>query len=374
MRKKVIAAGHICLDITPAFPAGVSGTLPPGKLLHVGEVNVHTGGSVANTGLAMKRLGADVRLAGKVGDDAFGRMAADILRQHGSGEGLIVDSGSSTSYSIVIAPQGVDRTFLHHPGANDTFRCNDISDDMLTDAVLFHFGYPPLMRQMWREDGKELRELFCRAKEAGCMTSLDMAAVDPSSEAGQVDWKQLLANVLPFVDFFVPSVEELGYMLDRPLYEQWQKQAAGGDITLALNIQEDVQPLARKCLDLGTRAVLIKCGAPGLYWHTAPRSVFGEMGENAGLCAEAWANKSGFEASYLPKRVLSGTGAGDVSIAAFLCAMLEGEPPEMCVSLAAAAGACCVEEYDALSGLPEMAQLRAKIAAGWPKQHLLRGE
>ena len=35
--------------------------------------DIHTGGSVANTGTAMKLLGADVRLAGMVGDDDFGK-------------------------------------------------------------------------------------------------------------------------------------------------------------------------------------------------------------------------------------------------------------------------------------------------------------
>ena len=62
--QKIISAGHICLDITPVFPAAVSGQpiqdlLRPGKLLHMESADVHTGGSVANTGLALKLLGND---------------------------------------------------------------------------------------------------------------------------------------------------------------------------------------------------------------------------------------------------------------------------------------------------------------------------
>ena len=76
MNKKVIAAGHICLDITPVFHgtnvSRLDDILSPGKLVHVGAPDIHVGGSVSNTGLAMKILGADVSLAGKVGDDAFG--------------------------------------------------------------------------------------------------------------------------------------------------------------------------------------------------------------------------------------------------------------------------------------------------------------
>lgn len=68
-KKKVIAAGHICLDITPMFPdrkvQHPGELLSPGKLLEVGAADVHTGGSVANTGLAMKKLGADGIFDGK---------------------------------------------------------------------------------------------------------------------------------------------------------------------------------------------------------------------------------------------------------------------------------------------------------------------
>ena len=80
MGGKIIAAGHLCLDITPVFPENarsrrVSDLLEPGKLIHTKEATVHTGGSVANTGLALKVLGADVQLMGKVGDDAFGEFS-----------------------------------------------------------------------------------------------------------------------------------------------------------------------------------------------------------------------------------------------------------------------------------------------------------
>ena len=116
MNGKVIAAGHICLDITPVFPAGrVCGKpedlLIPGKLIRMEQADVHTGGSVANTGLALKILGNDVTLLGKVGDDDFGRMIAQILTRYGAG-GLITDPGSSTSYSVVLALPGTDRIFI----------------------------------------------------------------------------------------------------------------------------------------------------------------------------------------------------------------------------------------------------------------------
>ena len=82
-------------------------------------------------------------------------------------------------------------------------------------------------------------------------------------------------------------------------------------------------------------------------------------------CASA--EKADFEKSYVPDEVLSGTGAGDTSIAAFLTAMLEGYTPEKCMQLAAATGACCVAAYDALSGLKPFAELEERIEKGWAK-------
>lgn len=152
MKKKVIAAGHICLDITPVFPEmkaeSLDQVLSPGKLLQMDRADVHTGGAVANTGLAMKKLGADVRLAGKIGKDAFGELILNILKKYDAQEGMTVSEGESTSYSVILAVPGIDRIFLHNPGANDSFCADDISDELLKDAALFHFGYPPLMRSM----------------------------------------------------------------------------------------------------------------------------------------------------------------------------------------------------------------------------------
>ena len=74
-----------------------------------------------------------------------------------------------------------------------------------------------------------------------------------------------------------------------------------------------------------------------------------------------------FERSYIPERILSGTGAGDTSIAAFLTAVLKGCGPEECLHLAAAAGASCVAEYDALSGIGTLRELEEKINRGWKK-------
>ena len=351
-KKQVVAAGHVCLDITPVFPADKVRTpaelLIPGKLLRMEGVDIHTGGSVANTGLAMAFLGADVHLMGKVGDDDFGKMILDILRRHGGDvTGMKIDSDAVTSESVVLALPGQDRMFLHAPGANDTFSLADVNFDVVQNADLFHFGYPPLMRRMYENAGAELVELFRRVKELGLATSLDMAAIDPTSAAAKVNWRKLLTELLPYVDFFLPSIEELCVMLRYPT---------------------DTEPevLAQELLSIGAKVVVIKCGEKGLYYRTA--ADLSGVGGKAELNTSAWKNRQGFQPAFPPEKVCSATGAGDTCIAAFLTAMLEGRDLEDCIRLAAATGASCVEAYDALSGLKSFAELEEKINNGWGKE------
>lgn len=372
MKKKVIIAGHICLDITPVFPdikvRKLTDILSPGKLLQVGEADVHTGGAVANTGLGMKILGADVTLMAKMGKDSFGSMVTGILQGYGADCRMIVSEEESTSYSVVLAVPGIDRIFLHNPGANNHFYAEDVPEELLRQAALFHFGYPSLMRSMYLEEGRELCRLLQRVQAAGAATSLDFAAVDASSEAGRTDWNAVLEKALPYVDFFVPSVEELCFMLDRTRYEEWQSRAAGGDITEILDVERDIKPLADRCLELGAKVLLLKCGVLGMYYRSAHAGAIETISPRLELDVTAWAEKEGFEPSYEPERVLSGTGAGDTSIAAFLAAMLEGKDMKRSVQLAAATGACCVTAYDALSGLQPFEVLEQRIDVGWKKR------
>ena len=419
-KPKVVVAGHICLDITPMFPAGTVHTtrstagsptlqtiLVPGTLTRVDGVDIHAGGVVANTGLAMMLFGMDARLMGKIGKDAFGSMILDLLREraaaygnpHDAGNGMIVSEQTTTSYSVVIAPPACDRIFLHDPGANDDFRLADLDFDTVRSSRLFHFGYPTLMTSMFREGGRELIDMFRAVDSEGVMTSLDLASVDEQTEAARADWKAILQGLLPFVDFFMPSYEELARILDRDSLERLRSRSKGSDIAEILSIDENVAPLAEQAIALGAKVVLIKCGAKGFYYRTADDKALRELADkynspraeivhadtsiantqsraytsaHANTSASAvnlsgWANRAGFEKSYSPEKILSGTGAGDTTIAAFLSAMLQGYPFERCIQLAAATGASCVEAWDALGGLKTFAELEKKIDEDWKK-------
>ena len=370
MKKKVIVAGHICLDITPDIPAKdvrqIGEILQPGKLIHLEGAAVSLGGAVANTGLAMQLFGCDVSLMAKTGNDAFGTMIREALAEHGADDDLIISEKSSTSFTIALAVPGIDRIFLHCPGANDDFSAGDIPYEKAEKADLFHFGYPPLMRKMYENDGAELAGMFERLHRSGVVTSLDLAGVDADAPAGRADWKKILSRTLCFTDIFVPSVEELLFMLDRDRYSTLLDKARGRDLT-ELVTMEDLHALGDFAIKAGAGIVMIKCGARGIYCCTAPEERMSKLCSALELDEAFWCGYEGFEASYKQDSILSGTGAGDTCIAAFLTAVLNREPLETALHLAAAAGALCISAYDSLSGLKPMNEMKEMIRAGWEK-------
>ena len=241
-RTKVIVAGCVCIDISPEFRGGrvadIGELLRPGKLIETGKATISPGGAVSNTGLALKALGEDVVMMARTGDDLLGDTLSGIMAKYGVEDSMIRAPGEDTAYSVVLAIPGIDRIFLHDPGANHTFCTDDIPQEGLKDAAIFHFGYPPLMRTMYRDGGDELIKVMSKAKAAGCITSLDMAMADPESEAGQADWPSILKKVLPLTDIFVPSFEELLFMLDRDRYDSLKAEAGKDDIVYAAVAQE----------------------------------------------------------------------------------------------------------------------------------------
>lgn len=315
----VVVAGHICLDIivTPDSDAPIE----PGVLLGAGAAELTTGGAVANTGLALRRLGVDVRLIARVGDDLFGHATVEAVRatEDELARGLISSPGEAGSYSIVVNRS--DRSFLHFPGANDAFRAEDVTDDDLAGARIFHFGYPPLMRRMYEDGGIELSRLLARAKAAGLLVSLDLAQPVVTG----VDWEATLRRALPHVDVFLPSLGELQLMLG----------------------SGEPDELAQRLLELGVAIAGVKLGEDGLYVRSAREEVLSP-------CFE-------------PRAVAGTTGSGDATIAGFLAALLRGDDLEAAATAANAVGACSVEQRSGAAGIPPWPEIEARIAAGWKR-------
>ena len=350
-----VVAGHLCLDVIPDLSNIAADEFQrlfqPGRLLEVGAVSYSTGGAVSNTGLALHKLGISTRLMGKIGEDLFGSAIRQVIAGFDPEltAGTIVDKNAQTSYTIIINPPQMDRIFLHDPGANDHFYADDIRTDLLAASRLFHFGYPPLMKSMFENEGAELAEIFERAKQTGVTTSLDLSLPDVSAASGQAPWSVILRKTLPNVDVFLPSIEEILFMLRRETYEQLRDEAGSVDF-LPLITPAILRDIAAELHGFGIAIVGIKLGYRGFYLSTADAETIAGMGRAAPSNPARWADLE-YWAPIFDVDVVGTTGAGDATIAGFLAALLRDMTPEQALTMATAVGACNVEAADGLSGL-----------------------
>jgi sugar/nucleoside kinase (ribokinase family) len=351
----VIAAGLLCLDMIPRFEtdretANIAELLQPGTLVQMGAMTFSTGGSVSNVGTAMKLFGCSVAFVAKVGGDAIGRTIIEILEKKGSAEGIYVAEGEASSYTVVISPPGIDRIFMHCPGTNDTFSAEDINMAAVGKSRLFHLGYPTLMRSLFLDEGRELADILQKVKGAGVTTSMDISLPDPGSEAGRVDWRRIYARCLPYVDIFLPSIEETFFTLHPRQYLK-RKEAEGGRELIDFVAPEEVSGFAEEYLSMGCRIAVLKAGHNGWYIKTAGREKIAGIGRAAPGKPDTWAGRELWCPAFRADSVATSTGAGDCSIAAFLTGLLRGHSIEECLKLANCAGYLNLRAMDTLSGL-----------------------
>ena len=327
----------------------------PGRLIEVGAATMSTGGAVSNTGQALHKLGVSTALCGKLGDDLFGQAICRILETTGEGlsAGMKVSPGEATSYTVVISLSGEDRMFLHAPGCNDTFVASDVPDEALANAKLVHFGYPTLMAGMFANGGKETIDLLRRAKSLGATTSLDVSLPDLAGAAAQADWEAILTKALPYTDLFLPSIEEIHFMLDRSSFE-----GAGSEPASVAAVQR----LSARALDLGAKVVCIKASSKGLYLASAAR--LDGLGRATPPNVREWKNVE-LWAPCFEVEVAGTTGAGDATIAGLLMAWLRGMLPTQAARAAAAVGASCCERPDAVTGVRPWIETEKRIQCGW---------
>ena len=376
----VMVAGHLCLDIIPRFydtgAKRFDEIMRPGKLVNMAEAKISTGGPVSNTGINMKTLGSKVCFCARVGDDELGKLTIDILKKSGNADGISVVAGTASSYTIVIAPPNIDRVFLHNPATNNLFCSDDLNPELISKCRHFHFGYPPLMNAMFENEGAELQRVFQIAKEAGATTSCDMTLPDPNSPSGEAPWRTILTKVLPYVDIFLPSIEESFYMLRPDEFLRMKAQHNDADLIDYLTPQE-YSNIADELLALGAKMTSLKSGHRGFYLKTGPRDNFDKMGAAKPGDFDNWSNRELWVPAFEPGDFGSATGSGDSAIAGLLTAFLRGLTIEEALRYAVCGGLQNVRVLDAVSGITaweeitKMAQedlptIDAKISAeGW---------
>ncbi len=373
---EIVAAGHTCLDLIPAFTIDgkvdkMTDVLVPGKMINMGNCVVVGGGPVTNAGVSIRRLGVKTELIGKIGDDDFGKEVLNWYEEHeGHFKGIHMVKGESTSYTIAICIPGIDRFYLHHCGANDTFGFNDMDFDLVERSKLMLFGYPPWMKKIYDNTGAELTKILKKTKELGATTALDLSLPDVNSPAGQVDWKAILKDWVPLSDIMVPSAEEIFYFLYKEKFLEKKAKLGPKESVLDHMTVKEISTLGKDLINMGTAIAMVKCGHRGLYVRTAGQERLRKLGAAACGDLENWANRELWFPVYQEEKFVGALGSGDSAIAGFLSAFVWGHTVESCLRYANAAGSMNVTVPDGLTWNKGFDDLTKRIKAGWKTKDL----
>src|SRR5262245_9080213 len=115
----IVVADHVCTPIDH-LPAA-------GELVMADRLLLTIGGCAANVATDLAKMGVAGSVVGRVGDDVFGRVVTEMLREAGVDvSALQVSPGADTSQTLIVNVAGQDRRFIHTFGANAEFQAADI--------------------------------------------------------------------------------------------------------------------------------------------------------------------------------------------------------------------------------------------------------
>ena len=159
----VVALGELLIDFTQ------NGMSAQGNPIY--EAN--PGGAPCNVLAMLQKLGRRTAFIGKVGADGFGLQLKNALEETGiSSQGLRFDQRIPTTLAVVGRKPDGDRdfSFYRKPGADIMLRKEELPEELLGSAKIFHFGSLSLTDSPSREAAKEAVRL---AKESGALISFD---------------------------------------------------------------------------------------------------------------------------------------------------------------------------------------------------------
>jgi sugar/nucleoside kinase (ribokinase family) len=303
----VLCAGILVADIfvppLPALPAA-------GELRATDDFLIDSGGCAANTATCLAKLGVSVTVAGTVGSDLFGDFIAQDLRNKGvDTAGVRRSHSAGTSKTVILTVTGEDRRFIHTFGANAEFRAEDVDPTLVSQASVLYVGGYLVMPGV---EQTQLAALFRSARERGIRTVLDVVV---PADAPAVSMNAL-ADVLPFVDFFVPNEEEARVLTGET--EPYQQ--------------------AERFLAAGCGTVVVTMGGDGTLLMNADETL---------------------QASVYPVDFVDGAGSGDAFAAGLIAAFLEGRSLPEAIRFASAIGASACTRLGCTTGVFDRAQAEA---------------
>ncbi len=276
-----------------------------------GDFAMHLGGKGFNQAVAARRLGADVAITGRVGDDEFGRAFLAALDRDGiDRRAVAVDPTAGTGIaSIVVEPDG-GNTILQDPRANRGLTAADVAAPALFAAAAV------AMLQLETSMPAAI-EFARRARAAGATTLLNPA---PAAAVP--------AELLALSDVLVPNEIEARTLTG----------AAGHGIEAAFDMA----------------AVLLR---------GRPRAVVITLGERGTVLVDET------HRVHVPRfdvQAVDTVGAGDAFCAALAVRIAEGAVLVEAVRFANAAGAIATTRPGAEPSMPHRDEVESLLSRGVP--------
>jgi ribokinase len=270
----------------------------PGETMLAGDVLTAPGGKGANQAVAAARMGGQVRMIGRLGDDPFGRSLRAGLSEAGVDvTNVKTDGAAASGVALVLLAEGQDNSIIVASGANMRVTPADL------DAVDWQ-GIGVLLVQLeipFETVGAAMR----RARAAGAIVILDPA---PS--------RGCPAELLALADILTPNETEAADLAGMPI----------SDIASAIT--------AARRLRSAEQRVIVKLGGQGLV-----------------VCDAAGCRH--FPA--LPAPVVDTTAAGDAFCGVLAARLAAGAAFDDALRHAIAAGALAVTVLGAQPSLPTLA-------------------
>ncbi len=201
---RAILVGDICADLIIRVPEET------GNARQQPEPEVHGGGAVANTAVALARLGVDTQFIGTVGNELFGEQARRELEMEGIDiSRLGVSRRWPTMLVIGLIDSTGQRTVLGWPNRNQAF--SDLHADQLADLELsprdwLHTSGGCLVQSPLRAAIHKTLDL---ARGSGAKSSFDLN-LRLGLEGGRMpsDYRDTVWEAIRKADFVLGSVDE----------------------------------------------------------------------------------------------------------------------------------------------------------------------
>jgi sugar/nucleoside kinase (ribokinase family) len=216
---------------------------PGGGTIFIDEITLAVSGAGGVAAIAAAKMGLQTLALTGVGEDLMGKWVLERLTHFGVDTwGVQSKPGWKTSSSIVTTRADGSRPALHMKGATGNFFVDESMFARATDTTVFHVGGVGLMDAM---DKSQNAVIMKAAKAAGAITTVDVFAASPRD-------MKAVGDILPYTDYFMPSIEEAS----------------------ALTGRTEIGDIAKAFLDLGVKTCVFTLGGEGAYYHSSDGAKF----------------------------------------------------------------------------------------------------